>query len=338
MPILLNAYSTLREPPPLDFPCQESSFRDRSDPEMRKQLDGFIGYVLHRAGQMTQTAYHVMRHIERTRRQLTFTVDKAALDAVSNWALRANAIFFLPSGEVADPSGEVLVPEPTHGIGQVPYPADARERKARMDALLRGHNLQPSATLPPVVGEGEVDFRDARAVAQRCMGLFVVALRAESLSIAKPIPVADLRARLPLAFDAPSPAEAAFLASDSPEQQDVVNFLWRYEALAVLQWALGLSAELPWPGAICDVPALARLAFANNNDAFAAGARLRPAGEILDALDLHVRLHWIVRQARIDGRELAVPLDPGVVQERHHALNWLVRFEDKDWDDVDTPT
>jgi hypothetical protein len=31
-------------------------------------------------------------------------------------------------------------------------------------------------------------------------------------------------------------------------------------------------------------------------------------------------------------------LDPGVIQERHHALNWLVRFEDAEWDDVDTPT
>lgn len=28
----------------------------------------------------------------------------------------------------------------------------------------------------------------------------------------------------------------------------------------------------------------------------------------------------------------------GVVAERHHALNWLVRFMDADWDDVDTPT
>ncbi|WP_394816959.1 DUF4272 domain-containing protein [Streptomyces lonegramiae] len=24
--------------------------------------------------------------------------------------------------------------------------------------------------------------------------------------------------------------------------------------------------------------------------------------------------------------------------ERHYALNWLVRFEDSAWDEVDTPT
>ena len=29
---------------------------------------------------------------------------------------------------------------------------------------------------------------------------------------------------------------------------------------------------------------------------------------------------------------------PGVVLERHRALNWLVRFAHADWDDVDMPT
>jgi hypothetical protein len=27
-----------------------------------------------------------------------------------------------------------------------------------------------------------------------------------------------------------------------------------------------------------------------------------------------------------------------VVQERHVALNWLIRFEGAEWDQVDTPT
>ena len=26
------------------------------------------------------------------------------------------------------------------------------------------------------------------------------------------------------------------------------------------------------------------------------------------------------------------------ITDRDHALNWLVRFEGNDWDDVDTPT
>jgi hypothetical protein len=74
------------------------------------------------------------------------------------------------------------------------------------------------------------------------------------------------------------------------------------------------------------------------HDAILDGASLRPAGELLDALDLHLRLHWAARQARLDKREAPAGLDEGVIRERHHALNWLVRFENADWDDIDTPT
>ena len=66
--------------------------------------------------------------------------------------------------------------------------------------------------------------------------------------------------------------------------------------------------------------------------------RQRPTAEILDQLDLHLRLHWLTTEARLGRRDAEPGVDPGVVLERHRALNWLVRFEDADWDDVDTPT
>ena len=71
---------------------------------------------------------------------------------------------------------------------------------------------------------------------------------------------------------------------------------------------------------------------------FIAGARLRPTGEILDVLDLHYRLHWVVRQAGVDNQGPPAGLEVGVVRERHFALNWLVGYGDADWDDVETPT
>ena len=71
-------------------------------------------------------------------------------------------------------------------------------------------------------------------------------------------------------------------------------------------------------------------------------AKLLPTETLLDALDLHFRLHWLVRQ-RQDGKPSdcetgGSDLDPGVVLERHHALNWLVRYQGAEWDDVQTPT
>jgi hypothetical protein len=31
-------------------------------------------------------------------------------------------------------------------------------------------------------------------------------------------------------------------------------------------------------------------------------------------------------------------LHPGVAQERHHALNWLIGYMDQEWDKVSTDT
>jgi Domain of unknown function (DUF4272) len=67
---------------------------------------------------------------------------------------------------------------------------------------------------------------------------------------------------------------------------------------------------------------------------------LRPAAEILDALDLAWRQHWIVRQTRQSDVEVE-DLNPDVVMERHHALNWMTGFQNDpgtDWDNTDTPT
>ncbi len=43
-------------------------------------------------------------------------------------------------------------------------------------------------------------------------------------------------------------------------------------------------------------------------------------------------------EARVRKTEAPAGLEGGVVFERHHALNWLTRFGDAEWDDVETPT
>ncbi|ATS65984.1 DUF4272 domain-containing protein [Xanthomonas citri pv. fuscans] len=47
---------------------------------------------------------------------------------------------------------------------------------------------------------------------------------------------------------------------------------------------------------------------------------------------------WAVRQAGRSGQPLPAGIVPGVVYERHYALNWLLHFEDAEWDEVETPT
>jgi len=290
---------------------------------------------------MTQTRYHVLRHLERVQHHLALEVEDAAMDAFAAWAREANALVFRTDACVCAPDGAVLVdpatgdPEPG---AEVPYPADAVERKDRTEALLGSLGVRVPKSLPPVVAEVEVELRAPREVASRCLALFACVLRAESLASKKEIPVSELRRRMPLAFDAMSPKERAFFGATPPADQDVVNHLWRYEALATLAWAVGLTGPLPSATTVCDVPALAKLMFAANDAAFLDRARLGATRYLLDALDLHFRLHWATTDARIKGAAPPAGLEPSVVLERHYALNWLTRFEDADWDDVETPT
>lgn len=182
-------------------------------------------------------------------------------------------------------------------------------------------------------------MRDAAAVTQRMLALFAVALRAEMLAAGDTPPALEaMDTRLPGVAAALSPQERAFFAQPAPEPQQLANFGWRYESLAVLQWALGLAEALPEPTDLCDVPLAAQRALEHAEAATRPSLTLRPVPELLDALDRHLRLHWAVRQAGQSEQPPPAGIVPGVVYERHYTLNWLLHFEDADWDEVDTPT
>ncbi|MET3474506.1 DUF4272 domain-containing protein [Variovorax atrisoli] len=341
--VLVNAYCTRADVPALDFPHTLHSRRDLSDPELAPHLSGFVGYVLSRGnGEMSRNRYHAMRHIQRVQQHLSLSVDESQLDAFSAWAGRANAIVFLPDGDIRDPDGRVLLsasgqePDPE---AAVPYPEEAWQRKARTEALLAARGITVPSHLPSLVCEPELRPRTPQELAGRAFALLAVAARAESVGTGEPLSTGMLFDRLPSAPASLSSAEQAFLADDAPDESTVAQFVWRYECLFVLEWALGLADALPFPSAICDVPLAARLMLeARDTEGVMRAMKMRSNGEILDALDVHYRLHWLVRQARLKDQGPVQGVDAGVVLERHRVLNWLVRFEDSAWDDVDTPT
>jgi hypothetical protein len=339
--LLVNAYCTLATVPEPPFPHRLHGRRDDTDPEMRSQLGGLLHYLQSLgSGKMTTSRYHAMRHVQRTRHQFSFSASRQHTAALAEWALQANALLLLPDGQLRDPQLKVLVSsaDGTAEAGaEVPFPAEAWQRKAATEATLAARGLHPAATLPPVVAGPELRLRTAAEVGPRAIALLAVALRAESLAAGNPLPVAELEQKLPGVRRALSPMETVFLQEEQPVDAELTRFSWRYESLLALEWALGL-AELPWPDGPCDAAATSRTLLERAEEVVGAKARLRPAAEILDALDLHYRLHWLVRQSRIDGKPLPAGVDAGVVAERHHALNWLSCFENSDWDDTDTPT
>jgi hypothetical protein len=135
-----------------------------------------------------------------------------------------------------------------------------------------------------------------------------------------------------------TPKELAFVHNVTPSQDDLVQFSWRYECLHVMMWALGFEAELGMP----DRPVDPQRAFGILHDLGLEGlvgqAKLRSAGELLDATDLLFCCHSAVRDARLFSQPVPGNLDGDVVQEWHYALNWLIGYEGLEWDDISTDT
>lgn len=340
--MIINAYSTLREPHKLDFPHHLLGQRGRSMPALIEHLNGFMGFVCDDGKrEMTATLYAVMQHIQRTRQHFSFEVADDALNSSTAWGWCSNSIYFLTDNTVRDPAGAVLV-DPASGQPEstavVPYPSDAIARRQRMRDKLTTLGINISNDLPPTLGQAEVMMRPDDEAGWRMLSLFIVAVRAESLATGNLIPVPQLRAKSPMAFEAMSPDELAFVADETPDHQSIVNFAWRYEALYLLQWALGLHDELKFADTICDVPLVAETMVNQADRQIVNAAKLRPATEILEAVEENQQMLWAARQARIENREPPAGLDGGVLSERQHALNWLIQFGDAPWDEVDTPT
>ncbi|RJG27052.1 DUF4272 domain-containing protein [Massilia cavernae] len=334
--ILFNAYCSRAEIPQPSFAHILHARRDLSDPGLLDQVNSLCGYVFERGdGQMSQSKYHVILHLQRVQHHVSIGVGAADVAALHAWARQANALLFTQDGAVLDPDGHVLVGAADgkpDAQARVPHPERAWARKAATEALLAARGIDVPATLPPLVCEDELVLRSRDEIIGRARALLLVALRAESVASGQPMGVEMLLSKMPLADDSLSPNEKAFLAKEAPSQQECAQFIWRYESLNVLEWVLGLAGELPFPGSQCDAAGTAAKLIEMR------GPEVRGSSDILDALDLTYRLHWAIRQARLKKQGEPAGVDADVVMERHHALNWLVRFQHAGWDAIDTPT
>lgn len=132
--------------------------------------------------------------------------------------------------------------------------------------------------------------------------------------------------------------EIKYIQDDNSDESARINYSWHYENLYVLEWILGL-VEWNYPDGICDVGKMVRnLRKFNSVAKMCKKTVMRSKKEILDKADLIYRMDWAAVDARIHGMQGPAELEHGVVQERHKTLNWMICFEDAEWDDVSTPT
>ncbi|MCP4373825.1 MAG: DUF4272 domain-containing protein [Deltaproteobacteria bacterium] len=211
---------------------------------------------------------------------------------------------------------------------------EAQQRKLKSEKILVLQNVPINRNLPYIEDEKEIVLRTKKEIALRALSLLVVAVKGEGLEqqiVEVLVKKYDLKKHF-------SPVESAFINNKAPSQNDRVQFTWRYEAAWTLLWALGYVSELGVPADICDVPAAVTFMQERTKDQFINEAKLRPIGAILDESDLIYRYHWAVVDARINNQSVPSGLNPGVVQERHYALNWLIGYMGQAWDDISTDT
>ena len=112
--------------------------------------------------------------------------------------------------------------------------------------------------------------------------------------------------------------------------QEKINATWQVECVQSFAWCLGLADMKVFEGCDDDLSSKFPGPFVDPRP-FIESARLRPFEEIYRQADLHYRIHWAARSARLNGTEFIVP--EGLVGERRKALDWVVGVE-SDWDEV----
>jgi hypothetical protein len=197
--------------------------------------------------------------------------------------------------------------------------------------------------------EEEITVREGPKVARRILVLWVVVRRAEGATRKECLKfLEDFQL-----WEEVSPKEREFLISEQPNKDKSQKLVWRLESIWVLLWAINLIKELDWPSGMCEVPILVDLVksiIENPNSIH--NARVRSKTEILDAESLTLLIHWAITDAWLHNQGVPYRLDwteegglpaqycpaVGVVEQRHHTLNWLTCLDGAEWDDVDTST
>lgn len=213
---------------------------------------------------------------------------------------------------------------------------DQSERRARSEAVCKANGIpvykNPNSLF--VEPEENVTLRTQDEVVDRALALCYIGLKSEGLD-QEQLDKMDKDYRISAKL---SPNEKAYATAKQPTEQQKIDGLWRYESLHVLLWAFGYVDSLSYPDKICNVGDDVKIIYELKESGFRQKARLRTKKEILDQADLILRFDWACVSANLEGQPMPGRLDKGVVFERHHTLNWLIRYMNQNWDDVTTDT
>jgi len=220
---------------------------------------------------------------------------------------------------------------------QIEVTEDQKQRKAKSEWAIQNRGIKISKTLPVIESEKETVVRSSKEIAGRVSVLAVINMVAfgniegeEAIGYLEKYGLWELV----------TPRERAFLMD--PTEEKKTRESWKCEGIYILLWALKIEDELNFPDTPISLDDMDPDQYPvgknrDPNDFINAAREARTKAELLDVNDLYYRLDWACVDARLNDRAIA-GLNPGVVYERHYALNWLINYMDQSWDDISCDT
>ena len=240
-------------------------------------------------------------------------------------------------GNVGDAIPEVKIDASSFDPPQDNLADDQIQRKEKSEKIVAESGVKVNVNLPAIDSEAEARIRTPKEIAERAVVLAMTNFVAfnnvtgeQALDFFKKYELDNLI----------TPKERDFLNNPTDEKKNIES--WKCEDIWVLMWALNKVPELGFPNVLADLNKIPPEEYPihpdkDPRDFINSINATRSAAEILDANDLYYRLDWACVDNRINGRETQ-EVHPGVVYERHYALNWLINYRDQDWDDVSCDT
>ena len=211
---------------------------------------------------------------------------------------------------------------------------DQKTRKLDNEKTIKEMGLRVNRFLPAIEQEAEITIRSEEEVVQRVTLLVLINVYTSGHVTSEQV-VSTLKAKD--LWQYATAKEKDLLENPTEEKKN--HETWKCEGIWTLLWALKKVDSLGNPAALCDLGDVAKENYPLHDPiGFLNGTHeLRSKKEIADANDLYYRKNWACVQARVNRQQMTI-VHPGVVYERHYALNWLINYMGQAWDDVSTDT
>ena len=257
----------------------------------------------------------------------------------TSWLTHSKEVILDIHGNSQNPTLDITKEEIRLGFAEqnnaVEITTNQKGRKRKSIDFLKNLGIPTIEHLPCIIDDEKAQIRSIEAIVRRMVAITITAVKAEGLEMERTNQIIHQ-------FGAASyfsPEEVDFLNNQTPSQQELAKFSWRYEGLWVLLWSLDFIKMLALPTDICDVgKAVTIIIDAGTIDALIKQANLKSKKQILDATDLIYRLNWACVDSNLKGENMPANINPGIVYERHYAFNWLISNNNEAWDDVSTNT